>query len=51
MKYRYKNTEIVVESSIPLDSAMFTEVKPEAAKTAPEPVKKPATRRTVKKQR
>ena len=40
MKYLYKQTEIVVESDVALDSTMFqlVEVEPEAKE---EPVKKP----------
>lgn len=41
MKYLYKNTEIIVESGIELDSALFTKMANEK-----KPAKKPVTRKS-----
>lgn len=46
MKYRYRNTDTIVESSIGLDSAVFQEIKDDPV---PEQEKKATARKTRKK--
>lgn len=52
MKYLYKQTGTVVESEVPLDSAIFTPVKEEEQaakkKTAKKPVQKSAEKTAEK---
>lgn len=49
MKYRYKDTEVIVESGIPLDSAVFTQIKDgEKKETKPVP-EKPAVHKSTGK--
>jgi hypothetical protein len=45
MKYRYKDTGVIVESDRELDSAMYKPTTEEAPETPEEPKKKTATKR------
>lgn len=42
MKYLYKETGVIVESSIPLDSSLFTPMKEKAERDAAAPAENPA---------